>query len=157
MKQLIKTVFLLSIVIFIISCDSKKENRNPNFLKPLQIEIPKEIENNNDAVEFIKLSENAMNEFSDNIEKLALDNKDLFVKKVEEMETLDQIKLGKITIQFVYNSTQLLNLVENTQKYIENAKINGFNESQIKSLKLIEEAMKKRVEEINNKYKSYFN
>ena len=157
MKQLTKTVFLLLIVLFISSCNSKKEKRNPDFLKPLKIEIPKELENNKDAVEFIKSSEKAINEFSDNIEELALDGKDVLFKDVEEMGTMDKIKLGKMAVQFVSNSAQMKGVLEDAQKYVETAKANGLDESQIKSLEIIEKTVENRITEINNKYKDYFN
>jgi len=156
MKQLTKTTFLLLIVLFISSCDSKKEKRNPDFLKPLKIEIPKGLENNEDAIEFIKSSENAINEFSDNIEELALDGKDILFKDVDEMGAMDKIKLGKMAVQFVSNSTQLAGVLEDAQKYVEDAKANDLDESQIKSLEIIEKTVEKRIAEINNKYKDYF-
>jgi len=156
MKQLTKTTFLLLIVLFISSCDSKNEKRNPDFLKPLKIEIPKELENNEDAIEFIKSSENAINEFSDNIEELALDGKDILFKDVDEMGAMDKIKLGKMAVQFVSNSTQLAGVLEGAQKYVEDAKANDLDESQIKSLEIIEKTVEKRIAEINNKYKDYF-
>ena len=156
MKQLTKTIFLLLIVLFISSCNSKKEKRNPDFLKPLKIEIPKELENNEDAIAFIRSSENAINEFSDNIEELALNGKDVLFKDVDEMGTMDKIKLGKMAVQFVSNSTQMAGVLEDAQKYVEKAKANGLDESQIKSLEIIEKTVENRITEINNKYKDYF-
>lgn len=157
MKQLTKTVFLLLIVLLVSTCNSKKEKRNPAFLKPLKIEIPQELESNIDAIEFIKSSENAINEFSDNIEKLALDGKDVLFKDVDEMGAIDKIKLGKMAVQFVSNSTQLAGVLEDAQKYVEKAQANGFDENQIKSLEIIEKTVENRISEINNKYQDYFN
>ena len=156
MKQLTKIVFLLLIVLFISSCNSKKEKRNPAFLKPLKIEIPQELESNIDAIEFIKISENTINEFSDNIEELALDGKDVLFKDMEEMGTMDKIKLGKMAVQFVSNSTQMADVLIKAQKYVEDAKTNGLDENQIKSLEIIEKTLENRIAEINNKYKDYF-
>lgn len=156
MKQLSKNIFLLLIVLLISACNNNKEERNPNFLKPLQIEIPKELENNKDAVDFIKSSENAINEFSDNIEELALDGKDVLFKDVDDMDTMDKIKLGKMAVQFVSNSAQMANVLEKTEKYVENAKANGLDEKQIKSLEIVEKTVENRINEINTKYQDYF-
>jgi len=156
MKQLTKTVFLLLIVLFISSCDSKKEKRNPAFLKPLKIEIPQELESNKDAIEFIKSSENAINEFSDNIEELALEGKEILFKDVDEMGAMDKIKLGKMAVQFVSNSSQMADVLIKAQKYVEDAKTNGLDENKIKSLEVVEKTLKNRITEINNKYKDYF-
>lgn len=156
MKQLTKNVFLLLIVLFISSCSSKKEQRNPEFLKPLKIEIPKELEKNKDAVEFIESSEKAINEFSDNIEELALDGKDVLFKDVDDMGTMDKIKLGKMAVQFVSNSAQMEGVLENAQKYVEDAKMKGLDDEQIKSLEIIEKTVEDRIAEINKKYQNYF-
>ncbi len=156
MKQLTKNVFLLLIVLFISSCNSKIEKRNPDFLKPLKIEIPKELENNKDAVEFIESSEKAINEFSDNIEELALDGKDILFKDVDDMGTMDKIKLGKMAVQFVSNSAQMEGVLENAQKYVEDAKTKGLDDEQIKSLEIIEKTVENRIAEINKKYQNYF-
>ena len=156
MKQLTKNVFLLLIVLFISSCNSKTEKRNPDFLKPLKIEIPKELENNKDAVEFIESSEKAINEFSDNIEELALDGKDILFKDVDDMGTMDKIKLGKMAVQFVSNSAQMEGVLENAQKYVEDSKTKGLDDEQIKSLEIIEKTVENRIAEINKKYQNYF-
>ena len=151
-----RILFIFIITAILISCSNEKTKRNPDFLKPLKIEIPKELENNKDAVDFIQSGENAINEFSDNIEELALDGKEVLIKDVEEMGTMDKIKLGKMAVQFVSNSSQMVAVLENTQKYVENAKANGLDENQIKSLEIIEKILKNRITEINNKYKDYF-
>ncbi len=156
MKQLTKTVFLLLIVLLASSCNSKKEKRNLAFLKPLKIEIPQELESNKDAIEFIKSSEKAINEFSDNIEELALEGKEILFKNVDEMGAIDKIKLGKMAVQFVSNSSQMADVLIKAQKYVEDAKTNGLDENQIKSLEIIEKTVENRIAEINNKYKDYF-
>ncbi len=157
MQQLAKTLLVYFITVFMISCNGNKEKRNPDFLAPLKIEIPSELAANTDAIDFIKSSELTINEFSDNIEKLAFDGKTILSKNIDEMDSFDQIKLGKMAIQFVSNSSQMANTLENLEKYVENAKVNGLDESQIKSLEIIENTIEKRITEINNKYETYFN
>ena len=56
--------------------ESKK--RNATFLPPLTISIADEIKGDTELVEVIKSSEKALNEFSDNIEQLAIEGKDVF-------------------------------------------------------------------------------
>ncbi len=62
-----------------------------------------------------------------------------------------------MTVQFVSNSTQMTNVLEETNKYIENEKKYGIDESQLKSMELIKDILENRIFEINNKYKKYFN
>jgi uncharacterized protein YsxB (DUF464 family) len=61
-----------------------------------------------------------------------------------------------MAVQFVSNSTQMAGVLEDAQKYVEKAKANGLDESQIKSLEIIEKTVENRITEINNKYKDYF-
>ena len=56
----------------------KVKKRNANFLPPLTISIADEIKGDTELVEVIKSSEKALNEFSDNIEQLAIEGKDVF-------------------------------------------------------------------------------
>lgn len=158
MKRFSQLLFFLFIAVLLNSCgDNKNEERNKDFLTPLKIEIPTELAENTEAVEFIQSSESAINEFSDNIEELAIEGKDILSKKTEELDAMDKIKLGKMAIHFVSNSTQMASALQNVQLYIENAESNGLKESQIKTLENVEKAMENRITEINNKYKNYFN
>ena len=67
-----KTLIVLTIAITLIAC-SIGNKRNPDFLPPLEISITDEIKNDTELVEVIKSSEKAINEFSDNIEQLAIE------------------------------------------------------------------------------------
>ncbi len=157
MKQFSQLLFFLFIAVLLSSCgDNKTEKRNKDFLTPLKIEIPIELAKNTETVEFIQSSEGAINEFSDNIEELAIEGKDILSKNTEDLNAMDKIKLGKMAIHFVSNSTQMVSTLQKVQLYAENAESNGLDESQIKALENVEKAMEKRISEINNKYKDYF-
>jgi hypothetical protein len=141
MNQLVRTSFLIFILAFIIACDDKKEIRNPEYLEVVEISIPKELIYNVDAVEFFKSSEKAINKFSDNIEKIAFDGKDVLSKDLENLSSTDKEKLSLMAVQFVSNSTQMTNVLEETNKYIENEKKYGIDESQLKSMELIKDIL----------------
>jgi len=81
MKQLTKITILFIVVILITSCNNDKKERNPNFLAPISIEIPDDVKNDTELVEVIESSEKAINEFSDNIEQLAIDGKEILNKR----------------------------------------------------------------------------
>jgi len=160
MKQLIKPIFLLLIVLFISSCNSKLEKRNPNFLQPLSIEIPDDVKNDTELVGIIESSEKAINEFSDNIERLAIDGKD-FLKKSksgEEVSIMDQLKVGKLMLEFASNSTQMVASMEKFNTYVESKKGQGIiNDEQLKALEQVGKYFEERIDQINKKYKDYFN
>ncbi|MEN8185784.1 MAG: hypothetical protein ABFR05_01510 [Bacteroidota bacterium] len=150
-------ILLFIFIITVISCNVDKENRNPDLLEPLDIEIPQELADNTEAVEFIRSSENAINELSDNIEELVIGGKDILSRNAEDLEALDKMKLGKMTVQFVSNSTLMANELEKMQKYTESSRSKGLNEAQIIAFKSVEKAIENRMVLISTKYQKYFN
>ncbi len=156
MKRLTKPFLLIITVAFLSYCDIKKEDRNPQFFASLHIQIPYDLIDNIETIDFFESAEIAINEYSDNIEKMVLNGKHILLEDPVNLSELDKKKLGLMNVQYVSNTTQMQSILQDTQKYIENAKINGFDASQIKSLKRIEEIFKNRIADINNKYKKYF-
>ncbi len=157
MKNITKifTVFVISINILACSTGNK---RNADFLPPLKISIADEINDDAELVEVIKTSEKAMNEFSDNIEQLVIDGKDILNKKDEEQSLIDGLKAGKLMVQFVTNSTQMAKLIEEFDTYKSTKKEQGvIDDKQLKALEQVGNALNKRMNEINDKYKNYFN
>ena len=155
--KIIKTITILLLInVVIFSCSDDKK-RDANFLPPLKIEIADEIKSDAELVEVIKSSEKAINEFSDNIEQLAIDGKDFLSKKDEEQNLMDGIKAGKMMLEFVSNSTQMVASMEKFQTYVEGKKGQGIiNDEQLKSLEQVGKSFEKRIDQINEKYKNYF-
>jgi len=153
----ITTLLLLTVVsILFIGC-SDGTKRNADFLPLLKINISDDIKGDAELVEVIQTSEKAMNEFSDNIEKLVIDGKDILTKKDEEQTLMDGLKAGKLMVQFVSNSTQMAKLIEEFDTYKSTKKEQGIlNDSQLKALEEVGMAFNKRMNEINEKYKNYF-
>ncbi len=158
MKFLIKkTLSVLLIGILFISC-STKNKRNSNFLPPLSINIPEEIKSDTELVEVIKSSEKAINELSDNIEQLAIDGKDVLEMKEENRGLMDNLKMGKLMVQFVSNSTKLTKLIDDFDNYKKKQTSQGLmNDTQLKALEKVGESFGNRMKQINEKYKNYFN
>lgn len=147
-------LLLVSIVTF--SC-SNGNKRGANFLPPLEIKIADEIKGDGELVEVIKSSEKAINEFSDNIERLAMDGKDILSKNEEEQSLMDGMKAGKLMLEFVSNSTQMIVSVEKFQTYVEGKKEQGIiNDEQLKALEQVGKSFGNRIDQINEKYKNYF-
>jgi len=156
MKNLIKTLVILVITISFLAC-STGNKRNADFLPPLKISIADEIKGNAELVEVIQTSEKALNEFSDNIEQLAIDGKDILTKKEDEQTLMDGLKAGKLMVQFVSNSTQMAKLIEKFDSYKNTKKEEGqLNDTQLKALEQVGTTFNKRMTEINEKYKNYF-
>ena len=149
----ITAIVVISLVF--IGCTSENK-RNANFLPPLSIPIAIEISADTELVEVIKSSEKALNEFSDNIEQLAVDGKDVLSKKDEDQTLMDGLKAGKLMVQFVSNSTQMAKLMEEFDTYMNDRKEQGLiNDTQLKALEQVGTAFKTRINQINEKYKNY--
>ncbi|WP_456423703.1 hypothetical protein [Lutibacter sp.] len=157
MKILLKrTLELLLVGMILIAC-STKNKRNANFLPPLRIEIPNEISGDTELVEVIKSSEKAINELSDNLEQLVVDSKDVLQKKEEDRSLTDNFKMGKLMVQFVSNSTELAKLIDDFDTYQKERSSQGLmNDAQLKALEKVGESFGKRMQQINKKYKNYF-
>ena len=150
-----KTLIVLTIAITFLAC-STGNKRNADFLPPLKISIADEIKGDTELVEVIQNSEKAINEFSDNIEQLAIDGKDVLSKKDEDQTLMDGLKSGKLMIQFVSNSTQMAKLIEEFDTYMNDRKEQGLiNDAQLKALEQVGTTFKTRVNQINEKYKNY--
>lgn len=151
-----KTLTVLTIAITFLAC-STGNKRNADFLPPLEISIADEIKDDTELVEVIKSSEKAINEFSDNIEQLAIEGKDVFSKKDEDQTLMDGLKSGKLMVQFVSNSTQMAKLIEEFDIYMNSEKEQGLiNDAQLKALEQVSNSFIKRTEQINKKYQNYF-
>ena len=154
MKYFIKRVVLIILVsTMILACSSEKK-RNANFLPPLTIKISNEIKNDEKLVEVVKSSEKAINEFSDNLEQLVLDGKNILEKKEEERSSGDNLKIGNMMIQFVSNSAELATLIDEFDSYKNSQKEQGLiSDGQLMALEKVGESFKNRMEDIENKYK----
>lgn len=150
-----KTLAVLVITITLLACSSENK-RNADFLPPLKISIADEIKADAELVEIIQKSEKEINEFSDNIEQLAIDGKDVLSKKEEDQTLMDGLKVGKLMVQFVSNSTQMLAAAEKFNTYVESKKSQDLiNDTQLKALEQVGTAFKIRINQINEKYKNY--
>lgn len=160
MKKLINILpALLLLTLVINACSEGGNKQNAEFLPPMKIEITDEIKGDAELVEIIQSSEKAINEFSDNIERLAIDGKEIIEKndKGEEGSVMEKLKAGKMMLEFASNSTQMLNTMEKFNNYMESKKSQGIiNDEQLKALEQVGVAFNKRIEEINNKYEGFF-
>lgn len=151
------TIIILLISSALLAACSNSNKRNISFLPPLKISISDEIKRDEELVDVIKSSEKAMNEFSDNMEQLIVEGKDIYTKKQEDLSLMEQLKVGKLMVEFVSNSTQMAATIEKFDTYVETQKSQELiNDTQLKALEEVGVAFQKRINDINEKYKNYF-
>ena len=160
MKKFIKIIPTLVLLTLLFgACSGNDNKRSADFLPLMTIEIVDEIKGDAALVEVIQSSEKAINEFSDNMEELAIDGKDLVKKSDsgEEAGLMDQIKAGKLMLELASNSTQMIASIEKFESYVNKQKKQGtINDAQIKALEQVGTAFKDRIEQISTKYEHYF-
>jgi len=156
MRNLIKkTAALIIVSVVFIACGSENK-RNANFLPPLSIEISDEVSGDTELVKVIKSSEKAINEMSDNLEQLVIDSKDVLEMKEEDRGLMDNLKMGKLMVNFVSNSTELAKLIEEFDTYQKEQSSQGLmSDAQLKALEKVGETFVNRMKKINEKYKDY--
>ncbi len=158
MKKL-NTLFLALLIttVLISSCTSGRK-RNADFLPPVKIEIPDEIKGDKELVDIVESSENAINEFSDNIEQIAVDGKEILNKNDEDLTLFDQMKIAKMAVEFISNSTQMADALDKFDTYVKSKESQGIiNDTQLKALEQVALKFTSRMDEIDAKYQEYYN
>ena len=154
MKKIITSISVLLFIalsVSLLSC-SKPIDRT-GFMPPVKIRIPNDLKNDAATLAFIKSSEKVINDFSDQIENLAVNGKDILSKKEDDLSIMDKIKLTKMSIQFLAVGNSLANELEKIQKYIDKKQEEGISESDMKVYNALEKATEKRIQDLNEKYK----
>lgn len=158
MKKLNNLLFTLLITTVLISSCTSGRKRNADFLPPVKIEIPDEIKGDKELVDIVESSEKAINEFSNNIEQIAIDGKDILNKNDEDLTLFDQMKMAKMAVEFISNSTQMAVTLEKFDTYVNSKESQGIiNDAQLKALEQVALKFSSRMEEIDLKYQEYYN
>ncbi|MBN2756773.1 MAG: hypothetical protein JXR51_06305 [Bacteroidales bacterium] len=151
MKQLL---LFSAITILLFSCSSKEEEKKSNMLPPLTAEIPDVLKGNKQAEDLIVKGTDLVNQMSETFEELAIDAEPYVGKKEEDLGVMDKINLAKIGVQFMSNMgefTTKMALMEAEAAKLES----GMTEEEKTALETVHENFKKRMEELNEKYKDF--
>ena len=158
MKKLNTLLFALLIITVLISSCTSGRKKNSDFLPPVRIEIPDEIKGDKELVDIVESSEEAINEFSDNIEQIAIDGKEILNKKDEDLTLFDQMKMAKMAVEFISNSTQMADALDKFDTYVKSKESQGIiNDVQLKALEQVALKFSSRMDEIDAKYQEYYN
>ena len=158
MKKITTAVFAMLFITILISSCTSGSKRGADFLPPVKIEIPNEIKGDKELVDIVQSSEKAINEFSDNIERIAVDGKEVLTKNDEDLTLMDQMKIAKMAVEFVSNSTQMAATLEQFETYMNSKQEQGIiNDTQLKALEQVALSFEKRMDEIEAKYNKYYN
>ena len=154
-----KKILLVSIIAtFLFSCSSNNEEASSNSndsdkLPALKIEVPSELKGNKDAEEIITTGEEMINKFSNTLEDIIKDNKNIIGKKSDDLSFMEQIQVGKIAVQIAASMAEFAPKFINFQSKIENFKKGDIFDEEAKAIDKVGEAFEQRMNEIEEKYK----
>jgi len=122
-----KLLFVSIIATFLFSCSSNNEEASTNSsdsdkLPPLKIEVPAELQSNENAKEIITTGEEMINKFSNTLEDIIKDNKNLIGKSNDDLSFMEQIQVGKIAVQIAASMAEFAPKFVNLQSKIEDFK-----------------------------------
>ena len=98
MKRIITVTILLSAMCLITQCSTEK---NYNYLPNLQVNIPKDLQNNPDAVNFITDNTFMLNNWTRTFENFAAEYNSYKTKNNEKLTTEEREKLGETMMDFI--------------------------------------------------------
>jgi len=154
-----KILFVSIIAAFLFSCSSNNEEASSNSndsdkLPALKIEVPAELQNNENAKEIITTGEKMINKFSDTLEDIIKDNKNLIGKKNDDLSFMEQIQVGKIAVQIAASMAEFAPKFVSLQSKIENFKKGEISDEEAKAIDKVGKAFEQRMDEINKKYEN---
>ncbi len=152
-----KLLFISIISVLLFSCSSNNEEATSDSsgsdkLPPLKIEVPAELQGNKSAEEIITTGEEMINKFSNTLEDIIKDNKNLIGKKQDDLSFMEQIQVGKIAVQIAASMAQFAPKFINLQSKIENFKKGDISKEETKAIDEVGKAFEQRMDEINKKY-----
>ncbi len=128
-------------------------HRDKDLLPPMEIAIAPAIKDDAELVDMVESSEKAINQFSDNIERLADDAKVLLEKKDEDRSLGDGLRVAKIMMSFASNSSEISSTTKKFEKYLQDRQEQGnITDEQIEALDEVSKAFTDRMQELGKKY-----
>ncbi len=150
-----KLIIFAFLSLLLLGCIGKeKRTHRSDFLPPLRIEIPNEIQQDTELTALVKKSEVTINKLSNNMEYLLEDMEPFLDKKEEDLSTFERLKLTKIVAKFVANSTKGALVLTKIASYSDKRAMteNPLTDEQLKAIALISDTFEKRMQQLDDKY-----
>ena len=156
MKQKLSGILLslIALAILLSSCSHPVPESRKGFLPPVSIRIPQKVKKDSTTVTFIHASEKVINELSDQVEYIALNEKELLQKDKGDLSVMEKIEVAKLSMQFIAAGNSLLNELDKIQQYIEQKQKEGISNVDLEAYKSVEKAIESRIKQLNQKYKN---
>lgn len=134
------------------ACSSNKKSKH--YLPPLEVEVPEALKGNDEAEAFVEATCEAINQWSNSFEDLAIEAEEFVGVEEEDLSAFDKIKLVKIMGEFMVNMGEFALKCEEIEKQSDMIK-DGLSEEELQAFESIKLAFDQRIEELGEKYKDY--
>ncbi len=151
MKNTVILLLAMSLLWTFVSCSSDKAQSEPDYLPPLKAEIPTELQDNPEAVEYINNTTEVLNEFSRDLEDLFVKIEPYAHKEESELSPMEKLKVTKHTLKFAGQMARLGARMA-TMKETYQLMSEDMSEDEQKALEVINDTFMKRIRELNEKY-----
>ncbi|PLX15920.1 MAG: hypothetical protein C0599_16030 [Salinivirgaceae bacterium] len=151
-----KLVILISIISVIIGCSSGPKPSEPDYLPPIKAEIPAELQDNQDIVEYINTTTDVLNDVSRELEDLYVKIEPYADIPESEISTMDKLRISKYAIQFTAEMAKLgakMAMMKETYHLMSE----DLSSEEEQALMVINETFLKRIQQLNDKYKDLDN
>ena len=157
MKKLLHITLALSIAALLGACStSQNEQPDPDYLPELKAEIPAELQDNPEVVEYIETTTEALNELSINLEDLFVKIEPYVHKDESELSTMEKLKMSKHVLAFTAQMAKVGARMA-TMKQTYHMMSDDLTEEEQQALDVINETFEKRIRELDKKYEDLDN
>lgn len=156
MKTYIRVFLFPFIAVLFASCGSgTTKSAADDKLGKLEVEIPEELKNNKEVVEFIKGMAEVSDEYALLMDEILEEAGEFVGKNKDELSMMEQIKLAKITGEVTVKSVSTL---EKWGRYMEQRVSikEQLNDGETKALEAVFARFEKRMEQIKEKHAAVF-
>lgn len=150
-----KHIIVASLLTLLIwGCGSKSEQKaEANYLPDLKAEIPTELQDNKEIVEYINVTTEALNQMSRSLEDLYVKIEPFAHKEEADLSTMEKLKLTKYALEFTAEMAKVgAKMATMQETYTIMA--DDLTEDEKRALEIIQSSFYKRIEELNKKYEN---
>jgi hypothetical protein len=151
-----KIAVLITSISLLLSCSSGPKPAEPNYLPPIKAEIPSELNDNQDIVDYINTTTDVLNDVSRELEDLYVKIEPYADIPESEISTMDKLRISKYAIQFTAEMAKLGAKMA-TMKETYHMMSDDLSDDEQQALEVINETFLKRIKQLNDKYKDLDN
>ena len=154
LNRLFSLLAILSLSIALTSCGKKEENKADKKLGKLEVEIPAELKDNPEAVEYINGMVEVADDYALLVDELFEECGEYVGMEEEDLKMKDKLKITAATANYALSVGEImLKWGEYETKRVE--MYEEMTEEDIEAMKVVYEHVEKRFEQIEEKYQEF--